>query len=301
MNDPAHQPARPFRGQPVEAPHLERDDFSSNSSSRSTSCSGSCFRLACLPRKPASGGFSPTRLYPRGLSARGDDRRSIRKPRGEREAWSCCASGRTCARGWDGWAGFRPDPEPNQTSRAALLVPGLALRRQPALEGEPRGLRRLKCVRTDPAFGRDGRGRRQGAGRRAHDRAGDREAENPETPPCEGRAQRRVNRKPLARPPATASGAADLLDGRARFAQSRCRPAFERLRKRPRGRDGSRLGPSSNSVKDYFQHCSSPAAARSREARAARLRRRGIGKARLGERPRADPAHRITPARSSRR
>ena len=61
---------------------------------------------------------------------------------------------------------------------------------------------------------------------------------------CEGSAQHRVNRAPLARPPATVLGAANLLDGRARVAQSRCRPALERLRKRPSrtGRGEGRIG-----------------------------------------------------------
>src|SRR3982750_3025122 len=44
----------------------------------------------------------------------------------------------------------------------------------------------LSAFARTRVFHRDGRGRRQDAGRRAHDRAGDREAEDPEAPPCEG-------------------------------------------------------------------------------------------------------------------
>ena len=44
-----------------------------------------------------------------------------------RARWAC-TEGR-------GREGYPPGGEPNQTSRAALLVPGPALRRQPALEG----------------------------------------------------------------------------------------------------------------------------------------------------------------------
>src|SRR4051812_44602200 len=55
---------------------------------------------------------------------------SIREPRGEREAWSVlrARAGVRTRVGWEG--GFRSGSEPNQTSRAALLVPGLALRRR---------------------------------------------------------------------------------------------------------------------------------------------------------------------------
>src|SRR3954454_24405973 len=46
--------------------------------------------------------------------------------------------------------GAPPGAEPNQTSRAALLVPGPALRLvwRPSVAGR----QRLKCVRTDPGF-----------------------------------------------------------------------------------------------------------------------------------------------------
>jgi hypothetical protein len=152
---------------------------------------------------------------------------------------------------WDGKDGSRSTSrEPDQASRAAPLVPGLALRRQPALEGEPRGLRRLKCVRTDPAFGRDGRGRRQDAGRRAHVRAGDREAENPETPPCEGGLG--TASTATGSSPAEATAAMSLT-----LAGPLLAPMPPRFRTPPeaplRGRDGRKLGPRSISVKEFFR------------------------------------------------
>ena len=73
--------------------------------------------------------------------------------------------------------------EPNQTSRAALLVPGPATSAPagPTVAGRSR----LKCVRTDPGFS-PGRARPPPGCRAARPcRAGDREAEDPETPPCE--------------------------------------------------------------------------------------------------------------------
>jgi hypothetical protein len=101
---------------------------------------------------------------------------------------------------------------------------------------------RLKCVRTDPAFGRDGRGRRQDAGRRAHDRAGDREAENPETPPCEGglsaastESRSRDPRPPPRAPPTSSTG--EPASPKADAA-----PLSNASGSAPRGRDGSRLG-----------------------------------------------------------
>ena len=42
--------------------------------------------------------------------------------------------GRAHEVGWEGWVPLN-EPEPDQASRAAPLVPGLALRRLPALEG----------------------------------------------------------------------------------------------------------------------------------------------------------------------
>ena len=173
-----------------------------------------------------------TRLYPRGLSARGDAANGgPRTPRGA--GGLARARVRADLRTRVGWVGRVPPgcrAEPDLPRDALGPWPRDFGASRPRLN---RGFGALSASARTRVFHRDGRGRRQDAGRRAHDRAGDREAEDPETPPCEGRAQRRINRKPLARPPATASDAADLLDGRARFAQSRCRPAFERLRKRP--------------------------------------------------------------------
>src|SRR3954452_2249549 len=85
------------------------------------------------------------------LSARGDDRDTIREPsRGAGGRGPCSRpAGVRTRMGWEGWVPLN-EREPNQASRAAPLVPGLALRRQPAL-GITRELRRLKCVRTAPA------------------------------------------------------------------------------------------------------------------------------------------------------
>ena len=135
--------------------------------------------------------------------------------------------------GWVGWVrpGFSSRTRP-PARRFWFLAPRFGASRP--LRMTAAGFESaLSAFARTRALRRDGRGRRQDAGRRAHDRAGDREAENPETPPCEDglSAASTESRSRDPRPPA--SDAADLLDGRARFAQSRCRPAFERLRKRP--------------------------------------------------------------------
>ena len=132
--------------------------------------------------------------------------------------------------------------------------------------------------------------------------ARDREAENPETPPCEGglsaastESRSRDPRPPPRTPPASSTG-------EPASPQADAAPLSNASGSAPRGRDGSRLGRGSARVKDYFQHRSWLAAARSREAREARLPRQGDRKARFGERPHAGPTqHRITPARSCRR
>ena len=85
-----------------------------------------------------------------------------------------------------GWEGRHRRPAGSDAPRARRfwsLAP--RLRRQPALEENPAGFGALSASARTRVFHRDGRGRRQDAGRRAHDRAGDREAEDPETPPCE--------------------------------------------------------------------------------------------------------------------
>jgi len=165
-----------------------------------------------------------------------------------------------------------------------------------------RGFGALSAFARTRVFHRDGRGRRQDAGRRAHDRAGDREAENPETPPCEDglsaastESRSRDPRPPPRTPPASSTG-------EPASPQADAAPLSNASGSAPRGRDGSRLGRGSARVKDYFQNRSWLAAARSREAREARLPRQGDRKARFGERPHAGPTqHRITPARSCRR
>jgi hypothetical protein len=96
--------------------------------------------------------------------------------------------------------GDPPGAKPNQTSRAALLVPGPALRHlwRPSVAGR----QRLKCVRTDErALLRAEPGRRETLVRPLR-RAGP------------------APRQPSAAcaTPATDLGAANLLDGRARFA-----------------------------------------------------------------------------------
>jgi hypothetical protein len=99
-------------------------------------------------------------------------------------------------------------------------------------------------------FHRDGRGRRQDAGRRAHDRAGDREAENPETPPCEGGLSAA----------SITTGASTGRSHRPRKLRSEERrypkPMPPRFRTPPEAPladgTGRRLGRSSRAVKDYF-------------------------------------------------
>ena len=156
---------------------------------------------------------------------------AVREPRGVREAWPVPASGRTCARGWDGWVGFRPDAEPNQTSRATLLVPAA-------------GPWRLKCVRTDPACAGTGEAAARMPGGAPMFRAGDREAEDPEAPPCEGG----LSAASTATGFSPAEATADAAPPCGRTPHRRCRPAFERLRKRP-----SRTGRQQTRTK--FQMC----------------------------------------------
>src|SRR6185436_17758003 len=86
----------------------------------------------------------------------------------------------------EGWEGQGSPPE-----RAEPDLPRDALGPWPRDFGASRprinrGFGALSAFARTRVFHRDGRGRRQDAGRRAHDRAGDREAEDPETPPCEG-------------------------------------------------------------------------------------------------------------------
>ena len=84
----------------------------------------------CTKALQGSNGFTARAGVLAALAARGFARRAPRK-RGAREAWSVLRVRRTCAR--EGGKGKEARlSEPNQTSRAALLVPGLALRRQPA-------------------------------------------------------------------------------------------------------------------------------------------------------------------------
>ncbi len=142
------------------------------------------------------------------------------------------ASGRTCT-GRMRKEGDPPGAEPNQTSRAALLIPGPALRHlwRPSVAGR----QRLKCVRTDPGFS-PGRARPPPGCRGTRPLARrTREAEDPGPTVAKGR-------------PSTASTGGRLRGLRpptlGRLAQSRCRPALERLRKRPSrtGRGEARIG-----------------------------------------------------------
>jgi len=103
-------------------------------------------------------------------------------PAGVREALARARARRACARGWDGKDGSRSTRlEPDQASRAAPLVPGLALRR-------------LKCVRTDPGF-LPGRARPPPGCRAARPCSRRRPGgEGPRDTALRGRARRRVNR-----------------------------------------------------------------------------------------------------------
>jgi hypothetical protein len=176
-----------------------------------------------------------TRLYPRGLSARGVDRFRARDPRGGREAWPVrLPDGRAReGKGREGGpAGRRAEPD---LPRDALDPwPRASASRRPSPAAS-----RLKCVRTDPAFRRDGRGRRQDAGRRAlvAPETGRRRTLRPRLARA-GSAPRQLfgpALRPTLEPPP--SRLAQTVAG-PRLAQSRCRPTAERLRKRPRGRDG---------------------------------------------------------------
>jgi hypothetical protein len=149
---------------------------------------------------------------------------------------------------------YPPGGEPNQTSRATLLVPGPALRRFGSAEAWTSDERALSASARTRVFHRDGRGRRQDAGRRA--------LVAPET------GRRRTLRHRLAR---TGSAPRQL------FGQPRGRPSSHRLRvsrkpspvraspkadaapltnasgSAPRGRDGHRSRTLFHSFKDYFQ------------------------------------------------
>jgi hypothetical protein len=139
------------------------------------------------------------------------------------------ASGRTCT-GRMRKEGDPPGAEPNQTSRAALLVPGPALRHvwRPSVAGR----QRLKCVRTDPGFS-PGRARPPPGCRGTRPLARrTREAEDPGSTvasdrPSTASTERRLRdpRPPTSAPRTSSTGEPPRL--------SRCRPALERLRKRP--------------------------------------------------------------------
>ena len=186
------------------------------------------------------------------------------------------ASGRTCT-GRMRKEGDPPGAEPNQTSRAALLVPGPALRHlwRPSVAGR----QRLKCVRTDPAFSRDGRDRRPGAGGRAFPRRAP-TGGGPWSDRCERSAQHRVNRAPLARPPATDPQRREPPRRESPRRQSRCRPALERLRKRPSrtGRGKARIGAWSLS-RTFFWQADSGGGVLPRETGEGDRRRRWRGQA----------------------
>src|SRR3954447_13785775 len=107
----------------------------------------------------------------------------------------------------------------------------------------------LSAFARTGVFHRDGRGRRQDAGRRAHDRAGDREAENPETPPCEGGLSVRVNRDRLIADRSHQRRRATLASERL---TADAAPLSNASGSAPRGRDSSRLGRCSRDVKTIF-------------------------------------------------
>ena len=91
--------------------------------------------------------------FPRPRRPGGCGRRRVpRTKRGERGA-RLLPREPAASREEAGWEGRHRRPAGSDAPRARRswsLAP--RLRRQPALEGEPRGLRRLKCVRTDPGF-----------------------------------------------------------------------------------------------------------------------------------------------------
>src|SRR5215203_6397400 len=100
-------------------------------------------------------------------------------------------------------------------------------------------------------FHRDGRGRRQDAGRRAHDRAGDREAENPETPPCEDGLSAASTAAGASTGRATAFKVAEPL--RTRASSKTMPPRFRKPPEAPLADGtGTILGRCSLGVKDYF-------------------------------------------------
>src|SRR3954469_430777 len=117
------------------------------------------------------------------------------------------------------------------------------------LRENPVGFGALSAFARTRVFHRDGRGRRQDAGRRAHVRAGDREAEDPETPPCEDGLSAASTAAGFSSTEATSGAAPPSRANASPPMPPRFRNASGSA---PRGRDGGRLGPSSGRVKDYF-------------------------------------------------
>ena len=123
------------------------------------------------------------------------------------------------------------------------MVPGLALRQlwRPSVAGR----QRLKCVRTDPAFSRDGRDRRPSRVTRLSASGSDRRS-------CERSAQHRVNRAPLARPPATDPAPRTSSTGEPASPKADAAPLSNASGSAPRGRDGVKLDRCVVLVKDFF-------------------------------------------------
>ena len=190
------------------------------SSARRSSCLPSALAPKVRVRRLSSRAFILA-----AFSARGDNRERIRKPRGEREAWSVLRA-RADVRTRVGWVGRVPPGSPSRTRPPARRSWSLAprLRRQPA--SDKPGLRRLKCVRTDPGFS-PGRARPPPGCRAARPcRAGDREAEDPETPTCEAGLSAASARPGVAAVPSHRSSASASAPSRRRLDQKAMPPRF---------------------------------------------------------------------------
>ena len=136
-----------------------------------------------------------------------------------------------------GWEGRHRRPAGSDAPRARRswsLAP--RLRRQPALEGEPRGLGALSASARTRLFTGTGEAAARMPGG-APCRAGDREAEDPEAPPCEDglSAASAAAGKPAE---ATASGFPGAALASLPGHRQRCRPTSRRLISAPLCRAG---------------------------------------------------------------
>ena len=131
------------------------------------------------------------------LSARGDDRESVREPRRGAGGLGPCSrpAGVRTRMGWEGWIPLRVSRTRPPARRLWSLASRFGASRP--LGTDPAGFGALSASARTRVFHRDGRGRRQDAGRRAHVSRRRPGGGGPRDTALRGRARRRVNRDPL--------------------------------------------------------------------------------------------------------